>query len=993
LANSYSKCVDIALAAGKISKANADAIRRSGDPETAIKNVIEGATIAKRENAIQAIRIAEAWDDMQSFKSDKEFALLEALNSLMAKDPTGRAGHGKNVDKIAGWYRGKYQGEWDEALSHFRTRDLGWTQDTEGLAKLIKAIHGEEIDDPIIKKYADEWLVIVEKMRNDFNENGGSISAKEDFALPQSHDRRSILALGAIDPKTAKDFILGKVGDSNIDVDLARNRWKEKLVGKDGKSGMLDREKMLADEIKTGDKKEIDAAKKKAIDTENKAVEAVKKSQEILDKKNARSAKMAADVDKKNKTINGAKNTEKKAIAAEKKATAKVEKAADSYEKARWQAEADAAKKKVEAAKERVAAAEKRIIKAKETALDAKNKADAAKKKFDSLSKTAAEAKKQSTIAISKRASIPAARVQLTDEELDKALDHVFQSIITNGMNKVNPLETPSLGRKLSRKGSEKRFLHFKDGASWLAYQQELGKGDIFTTMTDHIESTSHDIALMKRFGTSPERTYEALLAMIENQPKKKTSVFSGVRGEFKRAFSRSLFNVVSGKVNGGEGVHVADFAQGVRNTVTSAILGKAMLSAISDTGFNKATTNFRNIEFTKVIQTQAKLMNPANEADRKLAVRMGLIADSWTGLATAGNRYSDMHGSGLSMKMAETVIRGSALATWTDAGRKAFGMEFSAMLADNFSKKYGELTPEMRGMFDEYGIDAKNWEAFRQTKKMGEDVVDEATGEVKKSAGFADLTTDEAEKFHQMIMSETDFAVPTPDSRVRAFTTGGRERGTSSGQLIRTGMMLTSFPITIAQTHLARTQALAATSGMDATSYLGGIMLSTTLMGSAALAFSDISAGREPRFFDPEAPMEQNLTLLKDSLIKGGSLSIFGDWALRDVNMYGASMADRALGPAWSLGGEVVEKTYGNIQSFVSGEETEVLSDVAKLAKRLTPSVWYTKLVTDSLLNHLAIMAEPSNVKSYQRQSRHRKKEYNQSTFISPTIINDNLK
>ena len=55
------------------------------------------------------------------------------------------------------------------------------------------------------------------------------------------------------------------------------------------------------------------------------------------------------------------------------------------------------------------------------------------------------------------------------------------------------------------------------------------------------------------------------------------------------------------------------------------------------------------------------------------------------------------------------------------------------------------------------------------------------------------------------MIMSETDYAVPMPDARVKAMTTGGLGRGKIEAQAWRSVMMLKSFPLTIATTHLYR--------------------------------------------------------------------------------------------------------------------------------------------------------------------------------------------
>ena len=83
-----------------------------------------------------------------------------------------------------------------------------------------------------------------------------------------------------------------------------------------------------------------------------------------------------------------------------------------------------------------------------------------------------------------------------------------------------------------------------------------------------------------------------------------------------------------------------------------------------------------------------------------------------------------------------------------------------------------------MKRAFVSYGIEEQDWDLFRTQPPLDH-----------KGAKFADMTQDGGKKFHQMVLSETDFAVPTPDSRVRAFTTGGLGRASIAGQAWRSAM------------------------------------------------------------------------------------------------------------------------------------------------------------------------------------------------------------
>ena len=545
----------------------------------------------------------------------------------------------------------------------------------------------------------------------------------------------------------------------------------------------------------------------------------------------------------------------------------------------------------------------------------------------------------------------------MTPAKLNEALDYVYDTITTGGINKAKDLTVTRLGTKLSRKGSEKRFLYFKDADSWLSYQKEFSKGDVLSTLTDSLSGRANDIALMRVFGPNPDNAFDAIRMTIEKNDK----VFSGT----EKSMSDAIYKVVSGKVNQGQLTGFADFMQTIRNLLTAANLGKAFLSAISDTTFQAITANYNGLPFMKVMGRQMALMNPANEADRIMAVRMGLTADAWITRALAGNRYADVYGTGASTKIAEGVLRASLLSSWTDAGRKAFGMEFSGFLADNFSKPLSELDKALQDGFSRYGISEADWDKFRAQKPLD-----------YKGAKFADMTKNGGEKFHQMILSETDYAVPTPDARVKAITTGGYERASIAGQLIRSATNLKSFSITIATTHFYR-GAMGATIGSKV-GYYSTLLITTGAMGGVALQLKDIAAGRDPR------PMD-NPKFVAAAFAQGGGLGIFGDYLFSDVNRFGQKPFNTILGPTGELGNRVMGLTVGNIQEALAGDETNLFPEAIDFAERYTPSVWQIHMFKASLFDQLQIMADPKDEKKFQRIIKKRETEYNQGYWWQP--------
>ena len=755
---SFDFCIDEAFKAGKVTKDVAEKIKAAEDKEAAINEVVASMTRTKREAAIQAKRLADAYENIKSHPEGS----YDGLMSLMAKDITGKAGYA-NVDYLQKFYQGKFHSDYAEALSRFRTRSLGFSQDEEGLKSLVKSIYGEAVEDAEINGFAKQWHELTEKVRAEFNSKGGSISKNDRWLMPQNHDMNTVKKAGLDD-------------------------WKKNISTK------LDRSKMTDD---------------------------------------------VGNV--------------------------------------------------------------------------------------------------------------------LTDDEFNKGLDYIFETISTGGINKAKDFSVAGIGKKLSRKGSEQRFLYFKDADSWLQYQKDFGKGDIFTTLTDWVDSKANDIALMEVFGPNPQSTFKALKNQIAKE--------SGL-SDRQDSFSDAVYNVISGKTSEGNLTGLAAGMQEVRNVITASTLGGAFLSALSDVGFQAITAKYNKIPAYKVLSRQMSLMNPANEEGRVAAVKMGLIAEAWLGRAHGSNRYADIFGTGATAKAAEGVMRASLLSPWTDAGRKAFGMEYASMLADNFGKSIDELSDATKRAFETYGITKGDWDLFRAQKPIDFD-----------GAKFADITQDGGVKFHQMVMTETDYAVPTPDARVRAITTGGTGRATVAGQGWRSVMMLKSFPITIATTHFYRAayQATAA----EKLAYLGTFVATTSILGGVALQAKDIAAGREMRPVDAK--------FFAAAFQQGGGLGIFGDFLFSDVNRFGGGIAQTITGPTGEMFDKSVKITLGNIREAIQGEETNILGESAQFLKRYTPDIWQTRLFTDALFDQIEIMSNPKAQRRFNKIVRKRQAKYDQGYWWRP--------
>ena len=546
----------------------------------------------------------------------------------------------------------------------------------------------------------------------------------------------------------------------------------------------------------------------------------------------------------------------------------------------------------------------------------------------------------------------------MDDVQFEETLRYVYQTITTGGINKAQGLTRPrGMGIKLSNKGSEKRVLHFKDADSWMQYNKEYGKGDIFSTITDHFQNMANDTALLQLLGTNPRNMFDNLKFQAEKAAIKNGKPLTGK----EKLLLESNYKVASGEINGGELTTMADVGSGVRNVMVGTYYPAAFLASFTDVATVSLTAAYNGMNALSVMRRVAAV---DGEEGRLFAAQIGIVTQSWMGRQHSTNRIADTFGVGVDAKIAEATMRFSGLEAWTNRVRKAFGMESSAHIAKNFNKQFDNLPPKIKKQFESYGITSDDWNAFRSTKTMDQDGVK-----------FADFTKDKSMKFHAMVLTETDFAVPTPGVRERAVLTAGTQRATVEGQAIRQLAFAKSHPVTVMMTHWNRGMQQGTMGGKVA--YLGTFAAATTMMGAVAIHAKDIAKGKEPQ--------EMNGEFWKKAFLMGGPAGLVGDYTLSDPGSYGNSPIESVVGPGAQFFNRTFDLTFGNIHEAIAGEEMNVLGDIAKYAKYITPGTWQTDIIFNSMMDQAILSVDPNYQKTINSIRRREQKEVGRGFFFGP--------
>lgn len=548
----------------------------------------------------------------------------------------------------------------------------------------------------------------------------------------------------------------------------------------------------------------------------------------------------------------------------------------------------------------------------------------------------------------------------LTPQQLEFSIRSVYDTISSDGWNKRGAGGFSGAGKLANRHG-DSRFLVFKDANSWMEYSKRFGRplssmaekidpdGPIYDAMMTHMRSMSSEIAQMEILGPNPAATVRWIKdgLDIEARMPKHEGMGRIKKAEHAKLQVDHLFDELSGR-NRGIDNNIKKWFGMARSWQSAAKLGSAMISAVTDVGFQHTTRRFNGIPAANTLAGYVKLLKPGSAPDRALATRLWMVAEEASRQMAAQSRWTGEAMTGeMAARMSEGVQRMSGLSAWTQAGRWAFGQEFWSHITDQSSKNWFNINKPFREQLQRYGINEGDWDHVRSTPH--EDV-NGGKWILPENIGRKDL----AERLAEMVATEMDYAVPQASIRVMAGINSGMKRGTWAGEITRSLLLFKAFPITVMLMHGRRAFEQ---QGVDKLSYAASLIVSTTIMGALAYQLKGLAAGKDAADMDPRT----NPAFWGKAMAQGGGLGIAGDFINSSTSRMQNDLLSTAAGPMASTivdGVNVIKnKNHSrNLQRFIWSN---------------TPgsSMWYTRLALQrEVMDQLQMMHDPNYYDSFSR-------------------------
>lgn len=608
---------------------------------------------------------------------------------------------------------------------------------------------------------------------------------------------------------------------------------------------------------------------------------------------------------------------------------------------------------------------------------------------------------------------------------LDRALDHVFDTVISEDWANHVPSMIPNGRGALATQRQDHRFLVFKDADSWLAYQREFGGGDVAQVIFDHINGMARDIAAMEILGPNPGAMVEWLKQVTRHEIGQMEAGNPSLasRGRIQRLIGpaaarmgktadldlslgryaehrldalwmdlRGRPRVVSGLAN-----RMDDF----RNVAGAAVLGKTVfLAAATDPFIAAGARRLAALPQTGLIADAMKALPRQNRRD---LIRSGIIWSDFMHVMQDEVRFMEAGGAPWSRWLLDRTVTLSGLSPLTDARRVVEARAWQAHLADEAGKRFDQLDTRLRDAMRGFGVDAADWDIMRQSVDPNGFVTPMEIARRGGAVSYLDLKNPPspadaaaeikalahrraAEKLAEIQSSWNERAVPSGSPNARSLVVGQTERGTFTGELMWLFTQLKSFPLSFTSLQIEALGRAAATDpsgrAWGGTKYFAMMAIPMTLGAAVYLQISALLDGKDPEDITDPA------FLAKASII-GGGFGVLGDFAQASDNRFGGSMLESLVGPGAGLISDTAALTVGNAMQAARGEDTKLGREAVKYLGRWTPVIsshWATRAAYRRvILDQLQHMVDPDADKSFKAQQSQMKRRTGQEYFWRP--------
>ncbi len=364
-------------------------------------------------------------------------------------------------------------------------------------------------------------------------------------------------------------------------------------------------------------------------------------------------------------------------------------------------------------------------------------------------------------------------------------LSNIYDNI-TNGFDNIFTTSAVVNNAEALAKKS-RMFFVFKDMRSFVKYNKEYGKGNVFSALLSDIYSSGKEIGTAEIFGSSPLSMYNDLrAAQTKANPK----------GGYWWGNTDNYFKTTVGIGMSSRAPVVSNFIANTNMVTAMARLPLVTLQSIGDIGYvSSIAQRMGGSYFGAYLYHLKNAFDLIPNKERAyVAKQFKLMVDSHMGYM--GRWAEASSGSEVLNKASTAYFKGIGLNAF-DRGNKIGAMHLmSKQLFENSKKSYGELSPQLQKWVSQF-MGEKEWDLLRKKNsnklfttdnvaQLSNDELKQFHEEGEKKVPLSELRNDLHRKVYSMFQVAAENAVLSPGEFERTWCYQGTAPGTLTGSIAR---------------------------------------------------------------------------------------------------------------------------------------------------------------------------------------------------------------
>lgn len=433
----------------------------------------------------------------------------------------------------------------------------------------------------------------------------------------------------------------------------------------------------------------------------------------------------------------------------------------------------------------------------------------------------------------------------------------------------------------------------------------------------------------------------------------------------------------------------LANVMQSVRNTISSAALGSAVISSLTDPAFGQDVRlrmgmALKESNFVRIAIANLREMITMGNRDDAIAAMLGI--DS--GLRVLHRSASEVRGIDhkfWTSYFADRVLTTGMLTPWTQAGKHVMGMDVMRFVARMTEHDWKDLPDRTRRTFETHGLTEKDWLQLKY--------IELHDGVILRPNEVIAHNRELGERYLQMILREVKYAIPEASVRSSSLVMSREPAGTIVGEMLRSATQFKGFAFGVMMLHHARIardlRVGEASDRLHMAGYAAMLFITSTALGMMAIALKDIKDGRDPRkWLDEKTWLDP--FYLTEGILQAGGLGIFGDFLRASENRLGGGLAGTIAGPVVGKAENIIGiVSPGQVGKYLRSKDVTSAEEAVRFLRSGTipgSNHWAIAMIYQrKLMDTLQRMVDADAQRSFNRQINNRMRDYNQQYYWQP--------